>query len=86
MVRLGQLTHRPRLLSTAPVESAISSEMSRTRIFSSIETRFHRVLRRPRRNGTCASCTKKVSSGLCITAPGGRVDDFHHVEGLDLFL
>src|SRR6266446_191252 len=29
---------------------------------------------------------KKVSSGLCITAPGDLVDDFHHVEGLDLLL
>jgi hypothetical protein len=32
----------------------------------------------------CGSCTKKVSSGLCITAPGDLVDDFHHVESLDL--
>src|SRR3984893_15903121 len=29
---------------------------------------------------------KEVSSGLCITAPGDLVDDFHHVEGLDLLL
>jgi hypothetical protein len=29
---------------------------------------------------------KKVSSGPCITAPGDLVDDFHHIEGLDLLL
>jgi hypothetical protein len=35
---------------------------------------------------TAILSAKKVSSGLCITAPGDLVDDFHHVEGLDLLL
>lgn len=38
------------------------------------------------RSPTRILSAKKVSSGLYITAPGDLVDDFHHVEGLDLLL
>src|SRR5216683_6537650 len=50
---------------------------------------FAVVPRHMERSGTIMAAilsAKKVSSGLCITAPGDRVDDFHHVEGLDLLL
>ena len=39
-----------------------------------------------RRYNSALLSARKVSLGLCITAPGDLVDDFHHVEGLDLLL
>jgi hypothetical protein len=44
------------------------------------------VLRHMERHYNKILSAKKVSSGPCITAPGDLVDDFHHIEGLDLLL